>query len=186
MIRAFIAANLATPVVEEIAKVRSALQEAKGDVRWTRIEGLHLTFKFLGDVAHSQVTPILEVVSEALRERPSLRILAQGLGAFPSLKRPRVLWGGLSGEGLQELSEAVEAALMPLDFPPEERPFTPHLTLGRVRSLRGWERTLAVVKEYERAHFGESMVNHITLYRSDLRPDGAVYTPLGSIPLRES
>lgn len=185
MIRAFIAVSLAAPVIEEIAKVRSILQETKGDIRWIRVEGLHLTLKFLGDIARPQVEPILAALRAALREQPALRILAQGLGAFPNLRRPRVLWAGLSGEGLKALSEAVETALMPLDFPPEEREFTPHLTLGRVRSLRGWERALAVVKEYEHIRFGESAVHQVTLYQSDLRPDGAIYSPLGSVPLKE-
>lgn len=186
MIRAFIAVNLAVSVIEEIAKVRSALQGAKGDIRWTRIEGLHLTLKFLGDIARNQVDPILAALRTALGERPALRVMAQGLGAFPSLRRPRVLWAGLSGEGLQELSETIETALMPLDFPPEEREFTPHLTLGRVRSLRGWERVLAVVKEHAHVRFGESTVDQVILYQSDLRPDGAVYHALGSVPLRQS
>ena len=129
---------------------------------------------------------ILAALQAALGEQPALRVQAQGLGAFPNLKRPRVLWVGLSGEGFKELSEAVETALMPLDFPPEEREFTPHLTLGRVRSLRGWERVLAAVKEYEHVRFGESTVHQVTLYQSELRPDGAVYSPLGSVPLRQS
>ena len=186
MIRTFIAVTLAAPVIEEIAKVRSILQEAKGDIRWTRREGLHLTLKFLGDIARNQVEPILSALQETVRERPPLHIVAQGLGAFPSLKRPRVLWVGLSGEGLKELGEVVEATLMPLDFPPEEREFNPHLTLGRVRSLRGWERVLAVVKEYEHVRFGESTVDQVTLYQSELRPDGAVYSPLGSVAFRRS
>ncbi len=186
LIRAFIAVNLAAPVIEEIAKVQAALQKAQGDIRWTRTEGLHLTLKFLGDIARNQVEPILTAMREALREPPALRVLAQGLGAFPNLRRPRVLWAGLSGERLPELSRAIETALMPLDFPPEEREFTPHLTLGRVRSLRGWERVLALVKEYEHARFGESTVDQVTLYQSELRPNGAVYSPLGSVPLGNS
>jgi 2'-5' RNA ligase len=185
LIRAFIAVTLATPVVEEIAKVRTELLAAKGDVRWTRIEGLHVTLKFLGDIARNQVEPILAALRAALREQPSLRVSTQGLGAFPHLRRPRVIWAGLSGEGLKELSDTVEAALMPLDFPPEEREFAPHLTLGRVRSLRGWERVLVVVKEHEQTSFGESVIAQVTLYQSELRPDGAVYRALGSIPLKE-
>jgi 2'-5' RNA ligase len=172
-------------VIEEIAKVRSALQEAKGDIRWTRVEGLHLTLKFLGDIDRSQVESILQVLHETTRERPALHLVAQGLGAFPNLRRPRILWVGLSGEGLKELSEAVETGLMPLDFPPEEREFNPHLTLGRVRSPRGWDRVLTVLKEHEHALFGESIVDQVTLYQSNLRPDGAVYTPLGSVPFRQ-
>jgi RNA 2',3'-cyclic 3'-phosphodiesterase len=186
LIRAFIAVNLAAPVIEEIAKVQSLLQAAQGDIRWTRGEGLHLTLKFLGDIARTQVEPILAAMRQALHEQPALHVLAQGLGAFPNLRRPRVLWAGLSGEGLPELSGAIEAALMPLDFPPEEREFIPHLTLGRVHSLRGWERVLAVIKEYEHAHFGESTVAQVTLYQSELRPDGAIYSPLGSVPLGNS
>jgi 2'-5' RNA ligase len=186
LIRAFIAVNLAAPVIEEIAKVRAVLQEAKGDIRWTRLEGLHLTLKFLGDIERNQVEPILAAMRETMCSRLPLHILAQGLGAFPHLRRPRVLWVGLSGEGPQEMSEAIETALMPLDFPPEEREFTPHLTLGRVRSLRGWEHVLAGVKEYEHTCFGESTIDQVTLYQSELRPDGAVYTSLGSAPLQLS
>lgn len=181
MIRTFIAATLAQSVIEEIAKVRSALQEAKGDIRWTRSESLHLTLKFLGDISRNQVEPILAVLQNVVRERTPLQIIAQGLGAFPNLRRPRVLWVGLQGQGLTELSEALETALMPLDFPPEDREFTPHLTLGRVRSPRGWERVLAILKAYEDTHFGESIVTQLTLYQSHLQPDGAVYTSLGSV-----
>jgi len=72
---------------------------------------------------------------------------------------------------------------MPLDFPPEEREFTPHLTLGRVRSLRGWERVLGVVKKYKQTYFGRSTVDQVILYQSDLRPEGAVYSVLGSVSL---
>jgi 2'-5' RNA ligase len=125
-------------------------------------------------------------VREALQQQPPLQVIAHGLGAFPSLRRPRVVWAGLRGNGLKELSEIIETTLMQLDFPPEERDFTPHLTLGRVRSLRGWERVLPVVKEYEQTYFGESTVNQVILYQSELRPEGAVYSPLGSIPLQQS
>lgn len=184
MIRTFIAVTLAESVIEEIAKICTLLQEARGDLRWTRIESLHLTLKFLGDIHRSQVEPILEALREVVSAHPPLRILAQGLGAFPNLKRPRVLWVGLKAEGLAEMNEAIEAALMPLDFPPEDRAFTPHLTLGRVRSLRGWENVLAIVKEHANTLFGESMIDRVTLYQSDLRPEGAVYTSLGSIPFR--
>ena len=183
MIRAFIAVNLASVIIEEIAKIQLALQTVKGDIRWTRVEGWHLTLKFLGDISRDQVAPLLGVLSEALRTQSSFRVVAQGLGAFPNLKRPRVVWVGIHGAELQTLSEKLEAALMSLDFPPEERGFTPHLTLGRIRSLRGWERVLTVMKEHDHTRFGESEINQVTLYQSDLRPDGAVYRPLGSIAL---
>jgi 2'-5' RNA ligase len=183
LIRAFIAINLAPPVIEEIAKMQTVLQEARGDIRWTRVESLHLTLKFLGDIARNQVEPIVSALREALSGRPSLHLEAQGVGAFPNLRRPRVLWAGVQGEGIKELSETIETVLMPLDFPPEEREFTPHLTIGRVRSLRGWDRVLAVVKKHEQTYFGKSTVEQVTLYQSDLRPEGAVYSVLGAVPL---
>jgi 2'-5' RNA ligase len=184
LIRAFIAVTLAESVIEEIAKVRSLLQAANGDIRWTRVEGLHLTLKFLGDITRSQVEPVLGVLQDVVRQQQPLNLVAQGLGAFPSLRRPRVLWVGLKGEGIAELSEAIETALMPLDFPPEERDFAPHLTLGRVRSPRGWERIFRLIKEHEHTVFGECSIDRLTLYQSDLRPDGAIYTPLGSVQFR--
>ena len=186
MIRAFIAVNLAPAVGEEIAKVQASLKAVQGDIRWTRIEGMHLTLKFLGDIAREQVEPILAALQSALHNQPPLHVMAQGLGAFPHLKRPRVLWVGLSGEGLTKLQEKVESALIALDFPREERSFTPHLTLGRVRSLRGWEQVLTVVKKYEQVQFGDSIIDRVTLYQSTLRPDGAVYSPLGTVSLQQA
>jgi len=186
LIRAFIAVSLAPAVGEEIAKVQSALKEAQGDIRWTRIEGMHLTLKFLGDIAREQVEPILAALQTPLRDQQAFRVLARGLGTFPNLKRPKVLWAGLHGDELAELQEKVESALVSLDFPPEDRGFTPHLTLGRVRSLRGWEHVLAIVRKHEHVQFGESIIDHITLYQSTLRPDGAVYSPLGTVPLQKA
>ncbi len=184
MIRAFIAVNLAPAIGEEIAKIQSVLKEAQGDIRWTRIDGMHLTLKFLGDIAREQVEPILAALRNTLHNQLPLHVTARRLGAFPHLKRPRVLWVGLSSEGLVGLQEKVESALIALDFPREERSFTPHLTLGRVRSLRGWEQVLAVVRKYEQVQFGDSIIDHVTLYQSTLRPDGAVYSPLGTVPLQ--
>ncbi len=183
MIRAFIAVNLTVRVVEAITRVQEILKQAGGDVRWVRPEGFHLTLKFLGDIPNHKPPLVLAALQEALRGHPPLLVRAQGLGAFPTLKRPRVLWVGLGGEGLEELRERVEQAMIPLDFPPEDRQFTPHLTLGRVRSLRGWEKVLAALKERQAEGFGESRIEEVVLYKSDLRPEGALYTPLGKVTL---
>src|SRR5262245_21557828 len=147
---------------------------------------MHLTLKFLGDIAQAQVEPILTALRSALSNQPSFPVHVHGLGAFPHLRRPKVLWAGLSREGFVGLQEEVESALVALDFPREERGFTPHLTLGRVRSLQRWEQVLAVVRQYEWVQFGESIVEHVTLYQSTLRPDGAVYNPLGTVPLQKA
>ena len=183
MIRAFIAANLAVSIVEEIAKIQSFLREGQGDIRWARPEGFHLTLKFLGNMHEAKVEPILHVLRETLKTQPTMRIRTHGLDAFPTLKRPRVLLTRLSGEGLSELGERIESALMPLGFPAGGRAFRPHITLGRLRSQRGWDRVLAKIKEHLQQDFSESIIDTLTLYESDLQPGGAVYTPLGSVAL---
>ncbi len=184
LIRAFIAANLASSVGEEMTKVQSALQKAKGDIRWIKPQGFHLTFRFLGNIEPGRVVPILTALRAAVRHQAQFRVRMQGLGAFPSLTRPRVLWARLTGGGLQELHATIESALGSCGFPPEGRAFRPHITLGRVRSQRGWNHVLERVKEYLQYDFGESLIDTVTLYRSDLEPGGAVYTALGVADLK--
>ena len=111
MIRAFIAANLALSVGEEMAKIQAILQKSKGDIRWVKPQGFHLTFQFLGNIEQTQVDPILTELRATARLQPPFRVRTQGLGVFPSLKRPRVLWAGLTGQGLKELNTKIEPAL---------------------------------------------------------------------------
>lgn len=199
MIRAFIAVNLSPSVVEEIAKVQAVLRRADGEpgaVRWTRVENMHLTLKFLGNIGQHQVAPILTRLRHVGRDCPAFQVEARQLGGFPSLGRPRVIWAGLhdtaNDEALQGekhsplpgLSKAVETALSELDFPVEQRDFRPHVTLGRVRSQRGWDRILPLVQDYRHTSFGTSVIDRVSLYRSDLESTGAIYTALGSAPLR--
>ena len=184
LIRAFIAANLASSVGEEMTKVQSALQQANGDIRWVKPQGFHLTFRFLGHIEPNRVAPILTALRVAVRCQAQCRVRLQGLGAFPSLTRPRVLWARLTGGGLQELHTKIESALGSCGFPPAGRAFRPHITLGRVRSQRGWNHVLERVKEYLQYDFGESLIDTVTLYRSDLEPGGAVYTALGLAGLK--
>lgn len=184
LIRAFIAANLSPPVGEEMTKVQAALQKAKGDIRWVKPQGFHLTFRFLGNIEPNRTAPILTAVRAAVRHQAQFRVRTQGLGAFPSLTRPRVLWARLTGSGLQELHTKIESALGCCGFPPAGRAFRPHITLGRVRSQRGWSHVLERVQEYLHHDCGESLLDSVTLYRSDLEPGGAVYTALGVADLK--
>ena len=199
MIRAFIAVNLAPSVVEEIAKVQAVLRRADGEpgaVRWTRVENMHLTLKFLGNIDQHQVAPILTRLRHVGRDCPAFQVEARQLGGFPSLGRPRVIWAGLHDTANDEdpqgekhfplpgLNKAIETALSELDFPVEQRDFRPHVTLGRVRSQRGWDRLLPLVQDYRHASFGTSVIDRVSLYRSDLESNGAIYTALGSVPLR--
>jgi len=118
-----------------------------------------------------------------MRQQPVLHVRARGLGTFPSWRRPRAVWVGLQGDGLTALAACVDDALAAIGFEREPRPFTAHLTLGRVNSPRGWARVEAVCKAHLDDDFGESEIGAVTIYRSTLQRGGAVYTPLWTIPL---
>jgi len=182
-IRSFIAVDLAAPVCASLRHLLAELVQVQSDVRWIRPHGLHMTLKFLGGVEPARLELARRALAAAVAGRPALRIRARGLGAFPSWRRPRVLWVGLEGQGLLELAACVEAAMCRVGFDPEARAFRPHITLGRVNGVRGWSRVEEHVKAHLADDFGMSIVEGVTIYRSVLRPDGAVYTPLWTIPL---
>lgn len=182
-IRSFVAIDVAPPVLKALQGLHAELARHKADVRWVRPEGLHATLKFLGYVEAPRLEKVHVALAAAVQTHATLRVRVQGLGAFPTLRRPRVLWVGLEGAGLAELAAGVDAALEPLGFERERRGFTPHITLGRVNSLRGWPQLEADFKAHLADDFGDSDVSAVTIYQSTLRRDGAVYSPLWTIPL---
>lgn len=183
MIRTFIAVTLPVSTVEEIAKVQTELRTIKTDIRWVRVENMHLTLKFLGEIGRSRVAPTLDLQRSTFRAQPAFSVVAQGRWGIPNHSRPRVIWAGLIGGTLTAVGHAAQTALVSLDFPIEKRPFKPHITLGRVRSLSGWSDILPHVQRHQHTCFGESIVNEVMLYHSDLQPSG-VYTRLGTIALQ--
>ncbi len=157
-------------------------------MRWVRPEAIHLTLKFLGQVGEQGLERVRRVIGDAARDHHPFTLELTTLGAFPDMQRPRVVWVGVEepeGE-LARLQAALERGLRRLGFEAERRPFHPHLTLGRVRksatpaqvaklggALAGWRSGVA----------GSFQVDAVTLFRSDLHPEGAVYTSLGRYPL---
>jgi len=183
-IRSFVALDVTPPVRAALQTLVAELAATKADVRWVPPAGMHLTLKFLGAVEAAHLDRVHAALAAAVHEQAALQLRVRGLGAFPSLRRPRVLWVGLRGAGLVELARLVEQTLEPLGFAPEPRPFAPHITLGRVGSLRGWERLEEVYKGHLDDDFGDSPVDLVTIYRSTLHPEGAIYSSLWTIPLR--
>jgi 2'-5' RNA ligase len=182
-IRSFIAIDLDEPVRVALRQLLSELAQLKADIRWVREGALHVTLKFLGSVEAARLQRVHSALTGGLPGQPVLQVRARALGAFPTLHRPRVLWVGLEGEGLAPLAAAVEGVTSQLGFEPESRALAPHITLGRVNGTRGWSRVEEVFKARLSDDFGSSTVDRVTIYRSTLRPDGAVYTPLWTIPL---
>jgi RNA 2',3'-cyclic 3'-phosphodiesterase len=183
MIRAFLAIRPSAEVLRNLAEAQKELAASGADARWVPPEAMHLTVQFLGDVREAEIPELERGLGERLREIEPFDLECLGFGVFPNQKRPRVVWVGLFGAGLSEVAEVVETVLSPLGFPPQEQEFSPHITLGRLRSVRGVEGLVRIVKASGGRTFGTSRIDHVTLYRSVLHPDGAVYTPVLELPL---
>ena len=184
MIRAFIAVTLDSKVIEKIAHATTQLRAEIIGVRWVAPANFHLTLKFLGGIDEAMVEPIEARLRDQLSLFPRFSINAKGLGVFPSPKRPRVLWVGLTGDRLIALASRVESALQQFGFTPETRKFTPHLTIGRWRQADPAPKSLDRQLEDWRAYdFGISRVESVSLIQSVLKSEGASYNRLATIPL---
>jgi len=161
------------------------LRSTRADVGWVRPENLHLTLKFLGQVEQTRLLAIAEVIGSVARSSVPFRLVLGGLGAFPSPRAARVIWVGVpEGAGsLAGLQARLEAELEPLGFAREERAFTAHLTLGRVRGPGHREQLAAALISMPAELLGEMVLDRIELMKSDLRPGGARYSILHSLPL---
>lgn len=179
-LRLFIAVSLPEAMKGLLSDLQASWKKKAEGVRWVRPEGLHLTLKFLGDVPSCKVEAIGKVMEEVARSFPPFEVEVRGAGAFPNLRRPRVLWVGVSDpEGrLKGLFKALEKGLRKLGFPEEERDFHPHLTLGRVKAGGDFS-----FLQGEEVHVGVLPVREVVLFKSELRPEGALYHALFSAPL---
>ena len=180
MIRTFIALDLPPAARESLEGVEKELRKADAPVSWIKPERVHLTLKFLGDVTSEQIEDIQAALQRAAAGASAFRIQPKGCGAFPTIKQMRVVWVGLCGddEPLKKLQKEVETAMASLGFKPEDRPFRAHLTLGRVKgrqNLRALQEALMALQTFEAEAFD---VTELVLYKSELRREGALYTPL--------
>jgi len=189
-IRAFIAIELPDPVKDSLSSLEDGLRPAEHPyVKWVNPQGIHLTLKFLGNIATDQVPRIIEAITSASQGLSPLKLQIGGLGAFPNLQRPRVIWVAVTGEvdPLIALQRDIDQALVPLGFAIEKRPFSPHLTLGRLRERAspGERNSIGKLVMATESEGGPSMeVNQISLMRSTLTPSGAIYNRLASIELK--
>jgi 2'-5' RNA ligase len=192
-VRCFVAIDTPAELKERVSALIARMRGMEGGrkVRWVKPDGVHLTLKFLGDVPAEQIAEITAALASGIAEAGSAAfdLSLGGLGSFGKPGAPRVIWVGVGGDKatLNKLQQAVEKALNPLGFVPEERGFNPHLTLGRVPEL-GREERAALSRLLDRytnspeVQFGRFSVSEAVLMESDRRPDGAVYTPIAHFP----
>ncbi len=186
--RTFLAVALPTEITSNIGVIRDRLKKSlSGDIRWVRPEAVHLTLKFFGEVTPADAERIGAVVAGPAAAAAPFVLEIRGLGAFPDVNRPRVIWLGLAGEtaALLSLHRELERELAAAGFPKEERPFSAHLTLGRVKIPKGIIGLAGAVETGAGVGAGRIPVGEIVLFKSELTPRGAIYTRLAAFPLRE-
>ena len=188
-IRSFIAIELPEEIKRGLARLRGELErEEHTFVKWVDVEGIHLTLKFLGNIPLKRVAEITNAMEEATQGISPFHLEISGLGAFPDLKQPRVLWVGIGGDidKLSSLQQKIDSALASLGFAKEECPFMPHLTLARVRQGASPLERKALGEIVMSASFETKFmvaVDAISLMRSQLTPTGAIYTRLAAVEL---
>jgi len=189
-IRSFIAIDLPDEIRTELGELQKSLKAgAQNYVKWVSPDSIHLTLKFLGDIAPDKIEAITGAIRESVENIPPFVLQIKGLGVFPNLKRIQIIWVGLTGnlESLQRIQKNIEENLAIIDYPEETREFTPHLTLGRVRfqpppnELQKFGQLLTSTNFESTFKIG---VDSINIMKSQLTPRGPIYTSLGSVNFR--
>ena len=184
-IRSFVCVEVPRRIQERILAVQDELRKTGARVSWVRHSNIHLTIRFLGDLRASRVHQVTQAIEKSVVGTAPFELEAGGTGCFPSSRNPRILWVGLTlvPESLSRIRNTLEDELARIGFERESKKFSPHLTMGRIRSTDGAqqlsERLLSIGFEPERFP-----VNAVVLMRSDLKPTGSIYQPQASITLQ--
>jgi 2'-5' RNA ligase len=188
-IRAFIAIELPETIQQALQNIITRLSAQTRAVHWVPAANIHLTLKFLGDSSSSTLALLQKALQAEALQHPVCEFVVEGLGAFPGTRRPRVIWVGVRApQELELLVKGVDLASRRLGFLSEERPFSPHLTLGRVTPKASPDDILQLGTQLSRLQIGElgtAKVHSVTLFRSELRPAGAVYSRLYEARLKQ-
>ncbi|GJL57328.1 MAG: RNA 2',3'-cyclic phosphodiesterase [Nitrospirales bacterium] len=188
-LRVFLAVELSLDLLRKVVELQCQLRDGLPKINWVPPESLHLTLKFLGYVDAPMVEQILTAIEPIRTSQQAFTLEVKGVGVFPHLRRPRILWVGCTGDipALLTLVSRIEGALEPLGFPPEDKPFFPHLTLARINHNNtqvGGALTQSGFLEQSQA-LGILHIDRITLFRSEVSQSGAEYTALRTLPFNE-
>lgn len=182
--RTFIAIELPQSIKNKIGELQSPLKRTNAFVSWVKPANIHITLKFLGEVPEEKINEVFSACEVALKNASKFKMNLKGMGAFPDLKRPRVIWigAGKGGKELSDMAAKMEEEMEKIGFPKEKRKFSPHFTIGRVKSPKNIEKLMELVKSTD-FEMEDIEVKEVTVMRSQLHPAGAIYTPLKKIPL---
>jgi len=179
-VRLFVALEIPSTVRENLATLLASMRSITKEPRWVRAENLHVTLKFLGEVAESKVDAVRSTLAEIRSDR-AVTLEFGGLGFFPSEKHPRVFWAGMQAPpNLKTLAGDIDGAMEKLRIPCEKREFSPHLTLARFERPRLPEALRKLIAENQERAFGSLRTNEFRLIQSKLKPTGAEYTTVAT------
>jgi len=189
-VRSFIAIELPDGVKRGLRELQAQLKESsQAPIKWVDPANIHLTLKFLGNVAADRLNEITAAMTQAVQGTPSFSLKLQDLGVFPNPRRVQIVWVGVGGEveKLARLQQRVESGLEKLGFPPEGRRFTPHLTLARLRDRATPEerqRLGQLIAETEFDAAPSFIADSVKLMKSQLTREGPIYSQISSVALK--
>jgi len=189
LLRAFIALEIPPALQLTIQESTRTLRQSLGNelIRWVPMQNVHLTLKFLGDVSSANLDLIKQMLTVEAEQHPCSEIQVKGIGSFPNSRRPRVIWIGLQAPPvLESLQRSIESASARLGYGADEKGFSPHLTIGRVKqnlSAPEIQRIRNALEQTKIGLLGIVQVDAVHLFKSDLQPSGSVYTKLFSAPI---
>ena len=182
-LRCFISIEIPEPVKKNINEFIDILKKYNADIRWITPENLHLTLKFLGSTPEVLLPKIRDSLINVVLSHEPFYIKIYTTGVFPSRRRPRVIWIGVEDSGiLKKLKKDVEDSMVLLGYQKEDKEFTPHLTVGRVRSQKRIADLVKELDNFREKDFGSVNVESIKLMKSELKPKGAEHSCLHEIP----
>jgi 2'-5' RNA ligase len=184
-IRSFIAVELPDDVSSAVSRVQEHLKSYGFRTKWVRPANIHITLKFLGDIDAGTIDAIAGAMVSAAEGCAPISLAAKGIGVFPNIKRPRVLWAGLTGEVnlLIDLQRKLDDRLGDIGFAKERRSFKGHLTFGRFKARVNSTEIMRALREFKDFETRSFMARELILFKSELRPTGAVYSKLEGISL---
>jgi 2'-5' RNA ligase len=184
--RLFISIDLPLGVKKNLFEFGKHFESDIG-VKWTPLENNHLTLKFLGNVPSDRVSEIKDKLEEVSRKFPEFEMVVKEVGAFPSLTRPRIIWAGITKgrEEVKKLQKAVEQALKEMGFPQEEREFSPHVTIARVKLAKDIKKLTTILQKETHREFGKVLVEEIFIMRSKLTQPAPKYSRVAQVKLGE-
>lgn len=184
--RTFIAIDLSPEIRTSLAGLLGRLAPLSREVKWVGRDSMHLTLKFLGEIDETKAKSVEGLLESLIQKYEPMLLTLRGTGSFPPGSRtPRVLWVGVQASpSLTLLQEEIEAGSEGLGFARENRPFSPHLTLGRIKSPAGLASVLQEFEQFQETAFGEMVAKHLTFFQSKLKPSGAEYSIIREFPFK--